>query len=94
MKVEDQERDDHMEILSNITSIQGKQKYIEMQIENIIRYYSPKYDSSLQEYLKLRRKLIQNERILRAKAPNSPTKRISFIKSGLQNIMLKSLELE
>jgi hypothetical protein len=40
-----------------------------MQIENIIRYYSPKYDSSLQEYLNLRKKLLENERKIRRRAP-------------------------
>mgnify|MGYP004206326279 CR=1 FL=1 len=70
MKLEDREKDDHEEILGNITSIQGKQRYIEMQIENIIRYYSPKYDSSLQEYLNLRKKLLENERKIRRRAPD------------------------
>lgn len=89
IKQDDADRADHLDILKNITSIQGKQKYIEMQIENIIRYYNPKYNSSLKEHLKLKRKLRRNETLLRQRGKNTPTRK-GFVQSGLQNIMLKS----
>ena len=71
MKQEDKEKNDFNEILKNITSMQAKQRYIEMQIENIIRYYNPKYSTTLQDHLDLKQQLKKNEQLIKSKSMNA-----------------------